>query len=114
MKAAMTRITESAKRRDTIGRNRVSLLRDTQSFGARLFDYQNDFSSDNVEKLTTVVLHDETAHIAFILKYRVQIITGGEEVISADSKNESLLQVLKSANSKVDKEEKEGDLDVNK
>lgn len=79
MKAAVNKITEGAKLRDTIGRNmcpciNVSKMTATELLDT-LFKYQLTVSSDNVEKVTNTILIDSN-NKGVLLKYRGLGISG--------------------------------------
>lgn len=76
MKAAVNKITEEAKRRDTLGRNQVLVIHTKQSpMIQELLKVQRNVSSDNIEKVTNVIVTDDETHVSYLLKYRCLVIT---------------------------------------
>lgn len=82
MKASVNKITEGAKLRDTLGRNRVTNLTNEVSLGMQLDYIQVRQSSDNVEKLTNIIIIDKDTGAQWLLKYRVLLID--DSVVSGD------------------------------
>lgn len=89
MKAAINKITEGAKRRDTLGRNICLAINADKDMSATdlinmLVKIQNTYSSDNLEKITNVILFSGTN--AYLLKYRALDIANISPQAFADVK----------------------------
>lgn len=91
MKAAVNKITEQAKRRDTLGRNLVSVLVDQGHAGLMLFNEQQQISSDNVEKITNVILTDPNTRDVWLLKYRImKVKVGSTDILKSTNDKDTL------------------------
>lgn len=93
MKASVNKITEGAKLRDTLGRNRVASLSNRDSIGMRLDVIQTQMSSDNVEKLTNIIVIDEDTGWQWLLKFRILSIDGS--VVDTQEALERWISTLK-------------------
>jgi hypothetical protein len=101
MKAAVNKITEEAKRRDTIGRNQVLVIHTKQtSLVQELIRAQRQVSSDNIEKVTNLIVTDDETKVSYLLKYRCLVITSNQFYENDSRQNESLEEVGGSNNDK--------------
>lgn len=89
MKAAINKITDGAKKRDTIGRNICLAFNVSEDTSANdlikmILRAQSQYSSDNLEKVTNVIIFSGAN--AYLLKYRAMNIANISPQAFADIK----------------------------
>lgn len=97
MKAAINKITEGAKKRDTIGRNICLALNVKEDTCAKelvnlLLHAQLTVSSDNLEKITNVIIFNDDR--AYLLKFRMMDIANIHPQAFATIKERNDIEVV--------------------